>query len=966
MGRSMRFGKGALDAAYQAGAGSRGKPVREHGKKVNKFVNVCSQLMHLGVSIKGLAKVIDSFAKDKRNKLIDQERFLIQVRNSGYFNNVGMPDHKSNSYNYDEWAKIESGIKATSHMYIDQKFGMLHYGELFERYELEMVKVNQMERLFIQIRQRMDKHNCSLREVLKNYKVTIEDGKMLDSEFYQMAERLGAIRSRHKEDRTALLDEYGPEEEKQPHQEKEEDDDPLQEHEKKKEEKPVYFDVREFEQDFDFYERSIIPQIDKEVYKHIEHVIDSGTKFGHFFLKRSSGATPGGAKDDRQINSNKDGELEYQPELHAYDIYDFVEEVQQLYESYRPPLLRNVQPLYSIFVMKTANQDKLIPFNYIYTLYHKNTASLRIDSSLKEEILKENQKALINHISVIAAVKEVKNLETYFGSQRSPMTVPEMVSVLIKEPFDLNSVQLNEYVCKQVLLEFYTRQRSEREPIDLAYLMKEVSYKQSEQRQLDDLIVKFNTCLIKNGLTFEMVFEKIMGFRIVKEAEMTKSQLQLCFKLLEFAITEEDFRALFDFFRAGKKDKISVDRFKKESEKLKSGKLLENAKKTQQMAISRSLRRFNSSLETERFIARVLEEQKLDYVGPLLKGQDFNDDGTITRDNFFRTISSIQALAHPDFGLKEGDILDLMNKYDRDKTGMISLNRVKDELSRHFRTYFTLRLQSNIKEMFNEDIVERTEQKKFNMPEKEVGKPRLLFHHTFDFFCGIRVHGKNEEEFLKGICSNVPMKLNAMDFYEAMRVLRVDILSSECQQLFKYFLDQHIRNLIARQNEKSQPDLDFSLEQETKTEYLRVQDLLDQMYQVVPFAGNYRKVEEKLLQTIVESLSETQTPLMDVLDAFRLTFNSGMADNASNVLTKDFEEKILQDYLKLDAVITHNQVRLLSQRYENYNTPQYIDIDNFTGDLFRECDYLNEEQGKAKFKIFRTKEEAEDEQFFQL
>lgn len=277
-----------------------------------------------------------------------------------------------------------------------------------------------------------------------------------------------------------------------------------------------------------------------------------------------------------------------------------------------------------------------------------------------------------------------------------------------------------------------------------------------------------------------------------------------------------------------------------------------------------------------------------------------------------------------------------------------------------------MKLQSNIKELFNEDIVERTDQKKFNMPEKEVVKPRQLFHYTFDFFCGIRVHGKNEVEFLKGICSNVPMKLNAMDFYEAMRVLRVDILSQECQQVFKYFLDQHIRNLITRQNEKSQPDLDFSLEQETKTEYLRVQDLLDQMYQVVPFADNYRKIEEKLLQTVVESLSESQTPLMDVLDAFRLTFNSGMADDASNVLTKDFEEKILQDYLKLDAAITHNQVRMLSQRYENYNTPQYIDIDNFTGDLFRECDYLNEEHGKKKFKIFRTKEEAEDEQFFQL
>lgn len=142
MGRSVRFGKGALDAAYEAAAGSRGRPVRSRGEKINNFVKLCSRLLHLGVSIKGLAKVIDSFAKDKRNKLVDQSTFLLQVKNSGYFNNVGIPGHKSNAYNYDEWAKIESEVRTTSQMYIDQKFSMLHYGELFERYELEMVKVN--------------------------------------------------------------------------------------------------------------------------------------------------------------------------------------------------------------------------------------------------------------------------------------------------------------------------------------------------------------------------------------------------------------------------------------------------------------------------------------------------------------------------------------------------------------------------------------------------------------------------------------------------------------------------------------------------------------------------------------------------------------------------------------------------------------------------------------------------------
>lgn len=173
--------------------------------------------------------------------------------------------------------------------------------------------------------------------------------------------------------------------------------------------------------------------------------------------------------------------MEYQAELHAYDIYDFVEEVQQLYESYRPPLLRNVQPLYSTFVMKTATQDKMIPFNYIYTLYHKNAVPpLRIDGSLQDEILQENRKSLVNHISVIAAVKEIKNLETYFGSRGEPMPVPAIMSVLSKQPFDLQSVQLNEYVCEQVLRKFFLaneRQRMERtECVDLAYLMKEVRH----------------------------------------------------------------------------------------------------------------------------------------------------------------------------------------------------------------------------------------------------------------------------------------------------------------------------------------------------------------------------------------------------------------------------------------------------------------------------------------------------------
>lgn len=52
------------------------------------------------------------------------------------------------------------------------------------------------------------------------------------------------------------------------------------------------------------------------------------------------------------------------------------------------------------------------------------------------------------------------------------------------------------------------------------------------------------------------------------------------------------------------------------------------------------------------------------------------DDGTISRGDFFRTIMGIPEFTE-DNGLKEGDVMDLLNQYDRDMSGYVDLRRIQ-------------------------------------------------------------------------------------------------------------------------------------------------------------------------------------------------------------------------------------------------------------------------------------------------
>jgi hypothetical protein len=54
--------------------------------------------------------------------------------------------------------------------------------------------------------------------------------------------------------------------------------------------------------------------------------------------------------------------------------------------------------------------------------------------------------------------------------------------------------------------------------------------------QRDEVIINFGSCMAERGLDYEMVFQTILGFKNVSNAEMDRNQFTLCFQLLNFAV----------------------------------------------------------------------------------------------------------------------------------------------------------------------------------------------------------------------------------------------------------------------------------------------------------------------------------------------------------------------------------------------------------------------------------------------
>lgn len=109
---------------------------------------------------------------------------------------------------------------------------------------------------------------------------------------------------------------------------------------------------------------------------------------------------------------------------------------------------------------------------------------------------------------------------------------------------------------------------------------------------------------------------------------------------------------------------------------------------------------------------------------------------------------SIPALRDNDAGLKEGDVMDLMNELDPENTQSIELRRIKECLDPYIldsRCWITLK--SKVKDICDEVIVERGETKQPGLRPQDIEKPRSLFIIVFDIFCGLYLRRRQPEQF---------------------------------------------------------------------------------------------------------------------------------------------------------------------------------------------------------------------------
>ena len=128
----------------------------------------------------------------------------------------------------DEWEEVRLKVGSTARDFLlagARHGSMLLYADLFDRYEFEMTKLLQMQRLFIQIRKRMDRiaepSARTVPAVLRQHGATpaLHGGKgggfaapehrVNAMDFARLMERFGVIQSAKEQDTRYIFAEYG-------------------------------------------------------------------------------------------------------------------------------------------------------------------------------------------------------------------------------------------------------------------------------------------------------------------------------------------------------------------------------------------------------------------------------------------------------------------------------------------------------------------------------------------------------------------------------------------------------------------------------------------------------------------------------------------------------------------------------------------------------------------------------------
>jgi len=161
--------------------------------------------------------------------------------------------------------------------------------------------------------------------------------------------------------------------------------------------------------------------------------------------------------------------LDYTGKVHIYVIHSIEEKVQELYEYAKKNEIKEFKTLFSIFVLKAADKNKQISFNYIYELSKLEAVQRRIDADkppnepatvlvskeLREMVMKYNKKVLLMHIADVMNSYIKLDYENVLGPRANSVEVKEISKRLNQQPFEIKQHGLSEAMVQEVLQFFY-------------------------------------------------------------------------------------------------------------------------------------------------------------------------------------------------------------------------------------------------------------------------------------------------------------------------------------------------------------------------------------------------------------------------------------------------------------------------------------------------------------------------------
>lgn len=179
-------------------------------------------------------------------------------------------------------------------------------------------------------------------------------------------------------------------------------------------------------------------------------------------------------------------------------------------------------------------------------------------------------------------------------------------------------------------------------------------------------------------------------------------------------------------------------------------------------------------------IAFVISGRGLRNFGTLLADQDLEGKNEVMRDAFYRTLDSLQ------FGLGEGDILELIKTYGAHSSTHVDILRFKDDLNEHLRDTpeFHVELKSLINGLVGARVVDVIEEEAVkNLPKIDAKTQNLFKVLTKEILCGLYL--KDTEvtgwfskygTFKKGCLTN-------KEFYSAVEYLDATMVFDKAESL---------------------------------------------------------------------------------------------------------------------------------------------------------------------------------------